>query len=297
MWARRALAIDPDCGQAWALLSLIEIQTIRPDPESGIEYAIKAVSLEPRAPEGHSMLGLWLADPGSLSLWAAGFLRASELDPLWTLPAANGAIALSTLGKPNDALAVLERALRVEPDSPYLQYSQAFVLLKLGRYEEAETWLKASKAGSSARHVAGELWKQVRLQLAVSQRDASTSERLATEIVGTALADRADALSVQNTMLFAAPSLARMGRTDDAVRVLLRSVEVNSPPPYDWLLREPDFAPLRADPRFATVLAASRNGAEMVARILQKARARGELPTYLEPPLDELVRLLRQPAG
>jgi hypothetical protein len=34
-----------------------------------------------------------------------------------------------------------------------------------------------------------------------------------------------------------------------------------------------------------------------VARLLQKARTRGELPTYLEPPLDELVRLLKQPAG
>ncbi len=296
-WAKRALAIDPHCGQAWALLSHIEIRAMRPDPQSGIEYAIKAVSLEPRAPEGHWMLGLWLGDPGSLSLWAAGFLRAFELDPLWTLPAADGAIALSTLGKPNDALAVLERALRVDPDSPHLQYSQAFVLLKLGRYDEAETWLTASKAGSTARHVAGEIWKEARLQLAVLQQDASTSERLATEIVGAALADRADALSVQNAMLFAAPAMARMGRTDDALKILLRSVEVSSPPPYDWLLREPDFEPLRADPRFARVLAASREGAEMVARVLQKARTRGELPSYLEPPLDELVRLLKQPAG
>jgi tetratricopeptide (TPR) repeat protein len=297
MWARRALAVDPRCGQAWALLSHIEIRAIRPDPESGIEYAIKAVSLEPRAPEGHWMLGLWLADPGSLSLWAAGHLRAFELDPLWTLPAADGAIALNTLGKPNDAIAVLERALRIEPDSPHLQYAQAFVLLKLGRYEEAKTSLRASEAGSTARHVAGEIWKEARLQLAVAQRDASTSEKLAREIVGAALEDHADALSVQNAMLFAVPALARMGKTDDAIRVLLRSVEVRSPPPYDWLLREPDFAPLRADPRFATVLAASREGAEMVARVLQEARARGELPKHLEPPLEELVRLLKQPTG
>ena len=111
-----------------------------------------------------------------------------------------------------------------------------------------------------------------------------------------ALGDRPDALSVQNAMLLATPALARMGRTNDAIRVLLRSAELRSPPPYDWLLREPDFDPLRADPRFTRVLAASRQGAEMVARLLQAARGRGELPKYLEPPHDELVRLLNPPA-
>ena len=93
---------------------------------------------------------------------------------------------------------------------------------------------------------------------------------------------------------FAAPALAHMGRTDDAIRILERSVEVGAPPAYDWLLVEPDFRSLRGDPRFAKVLAASRDGAAMVARILGQARARGEMPKYFEAPLDGLLKLLNE---
>jgi hypothetical protein len=71
-------------------------------------------------------------------------------------------------------------------------------------------------------------------------------------------------------------------------------VEVDVAPSYDWLLREPDIQLLRGDPRFGKVLAASRDGAALLARLLREAQTRGELPVYLEQPLDELVRLLRQ---
>ena len=78
------------------------------------------------------------------------------------------------------------------------------------------------------------------------------------------------------------------------MRVLEKTVEVGSPPAYDFVLFEPGFEPLRGDPRFAKVLAATRDAAAVGARILGQARARGELPSYLELPLDELVALLKE---
>jgi hypothetical protein len=42
------------------------------------------------------------------------------------------------------------------------------------------------------------------------------------------------------------------------------------------------------------VLTASRDEAAKVARILGEARSRGELPKYLEAPLDDLLKLLHE---
>jgi hypothetical protein len=138
----------------------------------------------------------------------------------------------------------------------------------------------------------GELWRQIRFALAVAKRDNATSEALARQILASVLDSRADAVLVANAAPIAAPAMVHVGRTDDAIRILEKSVEVGVPPAYDWMFADPDIQILRADPRFAKVLAASRDGAAMVARILGEARKRGELPKYLEAPLDELLKLL-----
>jgi hypothetical protein len=90
-----------------------------------------------------------------------------------------------------------------------------------------------------------------------------------------------------------APALTRLGRTDDAIRTLQRCVEVGLPPSYDWLLVDPDIQLLRGDSRFVKVLAASRDGAARVAKVLQEARARGELPGFLDEPLAALEKQLK----
>ena len=77
-------------------------------------------------------------------------------------------------------------------------------------------------------------------------------------------------------------------------RILPWSAEVGVPPPQDGLPREPGFEPLRANPGFARVLVASRDGAAMVARVLGEACAGGELPAYVEAPLDALIKVLSE---
>jgi len=293
-WARRALSIDPHCGEAWAALSAVELYKTRPDPERGLDFATKAVAFAPRDAWAHLNLGMWLTNPGSAALCVAAGLRSVELDPFLLPPAGNAAVGLCYLGRPGDGLVVVDRALRVEPDWQYGLSVRGYVLTRLGRLEEAEGALRRCSPSQATSHTNSELWRQFRLALAVARRDSATSEALAGQILASALDGRADANFVANAANNAAPLLARVGRTDDAFRLLEKSVEIGIPPSYDWLLVDPDIGRLRGDPRFGRVLAASRDGAAMVARILGQSRSRGELPKYLEAPLDDLLKLLNE---
>ncbi len=203
-------------------------------------------------------------------------------------------MGLCLLGRPQEALTIIDRAVRAQPGSSWPSTARAFVLLSLGRLDDAEQALRSSERDATATHTFGALWRQIRFALAVAQQDTATSQTLAREVVASALDTRADANLVSNASMFAVAPLARIGRTDDAVRILLRSVEAGVAPPYQWLLRDSDIQRLRGDPQFAKVLAASRDGAALVTTILDQARARGELPAYLHKPLDELAQVLKE---
>jgi Tfp pilus assembly protein PilF/TolB-like protein len=296
-WAHRAFGIDPRCGEAWAALSMAEFIASHADAERGIDHAVKAVAFAPRDAWVHMNLGLWMSNGGSSALGVATSLRALELDPFLFVAAVNGAWGLCSLRRAADALVVLDPGLRVQPEWPWGLLVRALALTQLGRLEEAESTLRRCEQALKQDHTASESWREERLALAVAQRDTATSEALVPKILATVLDSRADALLVGNAAGTAAPTLAHMGRTNDAMRILEKSVEVGVPQPYDWLLVDPDIQLLRSDWRFAKVLAASRDRAAMVARILEQARARSELPSYLNQPLDELVKLLSQQGG
>jgi tetratricopeptide (TPR) repeat protein len=293
-WAHRAFGIDPRCGEAWAALSMAEFLTTHADAERGIDHAVKGVTFAGRDAWVHMNLGLWMFNGGSNSLGVAVSLRALELDPFLLVAAVNAAAGLCSLGRAADALVVLDRGLRVQPDWPWGLLVRGLALTQLGRLEEAESTLRRCEQALKADHTASELWREEKFALAVAQRDTVTSEALARKILATVLDSRADALLVGNAAGTAAPSLAHIGRTDDAMRILEKCVEVGVPQPYDWLLVDPDIQLLRGDARFAKVLGASRDRAAMVARILGQSRARGELPSYLNEPLDELLKLLNE---
>jgi tetratricopeptide (TPR) repeat protein len=293
-WARRTLEIDKRCGLVWATLSALEWHTAKPDVERQLEYALKAASFSPRDAVGHFIVSNSVQSPGAFSLQLAASLWAVDVDPFYLSASANAVLDLSALGRGEEALPFNDRAMRVEPEAWMCLYFRGYALQKLGRFEEARNILARREPqflenpGTSL----SQMWGQIRFEHAVAERDAVMIEKLEGYIVPPLLDGRADALTLGNGTTFVCPALALLGRTDESIRILLRSVEVGIPPPYDFLLFEPGFQPLRSDHRFANVLTASRDGAAKIARILTEARSRGELPKYLETPPNDLLRLL-----
>jgi tetratricopeptide (TPR) repeat protein len=295
-WTSRALELDPRCGRAWMGLSSYEWYSPTPDVERQVEYALKAASFSPRDSAAHFTLSNALQNPGAFSFMLAAALQAVGLDP-FALPASNNAIyALSCLGRSEEALPFSDRATRMEPESWVTYQLRGWLLLKLGRLEEARKTLARGDArffGNPGAPV-NQTWGQIRFQLAAAERDTATIEKLERHILPPLLDGRADSLDLGNGTIFVSPALAALGRTDESIRILLRSVENGIPPPYDFLPVEPAFQPLKSDPRFAKVLTASREGTAKIARILTEARSRGELPKYLERPLEDVLKLLNE---
>ncbi|MFI5181266.1 MAG: protein kinase [Thermoanaerobaculia bacterium] len=295
-WSRRALEVDRRCGEAWAMLSWVESYATKPDVERQLEYALKAASYSPRDALSHQTVSNSVGYPGAASLALAAGQEAVELDPFYVYASEGVATCLSLLGRSEEALPIADRAMRVEPDAGLCPETKGYVLMKLGRLEEARKLLARYEPQFFANPgpPLSQAWGQIRFQLAVAERDAAMIEKLQRYLLPPLLDGKANANTLEAGTTFVCPGLARLGRTDDSIRILLRSVEVGVPPPCDWLLLDPDIQLLRGDPRFAKVLAASRDGAAKIARILGEARTRGELPKYLETPLDELLRLLKE---
>ena len=290
-WTRRALEIDRRCGRAWAHLSAMEWYAKKPDRERQLEYALKAASFSPNYAFSHETVANAVVSPGTLSLQLAAALRALNVDPFYLPASGNVALDLIGLGRPEEALLVIDRAMRVEPDA-WVGDVRAAALLYLGRLDEARKTL-ARREPQFLEHPSAPLnqwWGQIRFRLAVAERDAATIEKLERYILPPLLDGTAAPIARGGGMGFVSPALALLGRTDESIRILLRSVEAGILPPYDFLLSEPGFQPLRSDPRFAKVLAASRDGA---ARIAQDSR-RGPRPRRAaEVPRDTAGRTAR----
>jgi len=279
-WARRALVIDPRCGLAWSLLGAVEVQGRRENPELAVEYAVKGVCLAPNQAQVHITMATILSGPGSVGLFIAGGRRSMELDPMDLTGPAFVALGLAWMGRAEESLASADRALLREPGHTLLNGTvRPYALARMGRLDEAEAHF--ARLGRP-------LGTTIRFWCAVDRGQAAEARTLAEPLLAHWLGPKERAIDIGNAVLFNAPYLVRAGLADDAIRLLQRSVDMGAIPCLDWLLANPEMQQLRRDPRFARILLATRDGAAMVARHLDQAKARGELPEYLQKPLEEL---------
>jgi serine/threonine protein kinase len=279
-WARRALDIDPRGGLAWSLLGAVEVQSRRENPELAVEYAVKGVCLAPPQAQVHITMATILSGPGSVGLFIAGGRRSMELDPMDLTGPAFVALGLAWMGRAEEALALADRALLREPGHALLNGTvRPYALAGLGRLDEVEAHY--ARLGRP-------LSKTIRFWCAVDRGQDVEARPLAKALLVRWLGPKERAIDIGNEVLFNAPYLVRAGLSDDAFRLLQRSVDMGATPCLDWLLVNPEMQRLRRDPRFARILRSSRDGAAMVARHLDQAKARGELPEYLQKPLEDL---------
>jgi len=293
-FARQALEIDPHCAKAWAVLSQLESGT-RPDGyRRKLEYALKGATFGPRDAFPHTVLvGALGIDSYELALQASRM--ASQFDPLsLTSPLYEG-IAHAMMGRPDEAIARVDFALDLEPDLPLGLLIRSLVLTMVGRSVEALPFVEPLERLAGERRL-DPTWVRFSRDLAAfaaasETHDVAVADELAGRLLATARGEQPFP-RWQHTTQGVAPQLARAGRCEAAIELLLARTEAGLPDALDYLVFCPDLAALRADPRFAAPLRAARGRFEQTLSMLEEARRREELPSYLRDTLAELLARL-----
>ncbi|NOY82827.1 MAG: tetratricopeptide repeat protein [Kiritimatiellaeota bacterium] len=112
--------------------------------EQAVAEARKAISLSPRIPRAHLILGAALAMQGETEAAVAAFRRAIQLDPRMAEAHRRLGVALAGLDRPDEAVASCRKAVELEPGSADALDALGLVLARAGKWSEAaEAWKKS----------------------------------------------------------------------------------------------------------------------------------------------------------
>jgi len=125
-YARRALELAPELGEAYAAYGLISVS----DAQS-LPFHQRAVALDPQRPDFHRWLAQAYSAVGREADALAEYQRAAALDPLMWLSIEHLVGQLSFMGRDAEARAVVERFERVSTDP----FATARVQAKLAEQE------------------------------------------------------------------------------------------------------------------------------------------------------------------
>jgi TolB-like protein len=135
----KAIELDPDFAPPYAGLATLVVNSARgPHWEEARGFAEKALQLDPDLPLGHATLGLTRAVLGEPERGAESLRKAIELDRSLAIAYTWILMPLRELGLHDEAVAMQERGLEIDPLNPVLIRNSVGIESSRGNFQRAE---------------------------------------------------------------------------------------------------------------------------------------------------------------
>ena len=241
--ARRALELDPQLAEAHAITGQIRAQ-IDYDWKASEQHYLRAIAANPAAAAPHFSYGYWCLRPsGRLTEALAEIEKALVLDPLALYYHFGHAYLLVFVGRDEEAAREARQTFARDPEYFLAQFILSFVLVRQGHFEEAvalaERALQVHGRYPLSLLVAGAVY-------AVARRTTAAREILA-ELKSIAAKSYAGAGAVALVSCL-------LGDLDEAAHWADRAIEQRDPQVLG-IKTTPAYANLRSDPRYPALLA------------------------------------------
>jgi len=292
LWAQRSIDFDPHHALGWAALAVAESWRPRPDPSKQLEYGFHAASVGEAC--GACQLALM---EGTLQfsqvLTHHIALQDAELDPMSAYGNINSAVALTALGRGDEASAAMARAAAIEPEARWVSVLRTLTQAASGSVRAAAPDAEALLGRESLKTMPAWVPSILDLIRTEAKGDEHEIARAVEKLRAPAREGRATLFELAYLNALATPILARSGRADDALALLADVTAAKAPPPYDTVLMNPFLKRLVDDPRARNIVVQSKAQFDVLLKAIDNARAANSFPRYLERPLQDLLSALR----
>jgi len=239
--ARRALQIDSTLGFAYAIVAEATASFHRQWAAAEPLFR-RALELDPNDPEPHQMFGVYLRTRGRFDEAEAETRRAIELDPLTRHFSYQLGRVLACAGRPADAAAQFAKQLALDSIYPPAHYELAKALASQGDYAAA-----LNELATGARQ-----WGDTAYQRLIRGSRGSAGYAAARVLGATRSLER---LRERAKRGFVPPAAfareyIQLGQREESMAWLQRAFEEGDVNLAAAVSCEPEYAPLRADPRF-----------------------------------------------